>query len=357
MDSRNASARPVNVFVHICKHAERMPLVMRSFQCGIGQRKALLHFQVKPVEMPLCLSLCANASAGLLDPAFRGLSCGCVSERAWPQLQHVNLLPFADGKHDLLFAHADLWVNALAIAAMPWFRRGDTAVTPASGMHSGGQLPAIAGSGRRCVPAATMDACVKEEIDLGAVWTRNAGTAPVAGASPGSFYWRNRTRTTYRCPDATGKLDSPWDWWMDAHLRCRTAALSRGVAECCYGWSDFVYLPRRAHAAFTELAAAFRAVFHEVALPTILNELRNRSGGVKWDTSSLRCAGGCCVNLPWNRETLNAPCGHKVLLQHLPRLSPWREGSCESPASDARLESQSHRGTVPPWLRLKAPYG
>ena len=87
------------VMVHAAKLVHRLPIVIRAFSCGVGRRRPLLRFQVKAVEMQLCLEICRNAS---------GLSCDCMVEQWWPQMQHLNLAALATGEHDLLFTHADL---------------------------------------------------------------------------------------------------------------------------------------------------------------------------------------------------------------------------------------------------------
>ena len=74
-----------------------------------------------------------------------------------------------------------------------------------------------------------------------------------------------------------------WGWYADSRQRCLNAAAQHDAPDCCYGWSDFVYVPARALPEFARLlrAPAFRGLFHEVAVPTVVNTLVRR-GLAKW---------------------------------------------------------------------------
>lgn len=72
-------------------------------------------------------------------------------------------------------------------------------------------------------------------------------------------------------------------WYSDSRQRCLAAASSLGASDCCYGWSDFVYAPAQALPEFSRLLSepAFLAVFHEVAVPTVINMIVRRSAA-RW---------------------------------------------------------------------------
>ena len=126
---------------------------------------------------------------------------------------------------------------------------------------------------------------------------------------------------------------------MMSNTQCAAAAAAARprVAECCVGWADLLYLPRAVHAPFRALAATFRNVFHEVALPTILNALHAR-GEARW-VPGLECAGSCCADIrPLRRALLRTPCAHRVPLQARPDLSCAPERG----ARPARLASARH---------------
>ena len=140
-----------------------------------------------------------------------------------------------------------------------------------------------------------------------------------------------------------------WWWWNRADLACFHAAKALRIGRCCYGWADLLWLPRHAQLSFARLAVGgreliatrkdargrlldlalvdrfsrsdLREVFHEVAIPTILNALQSaRWGGVRWHQA--RCDGSCCSAFTpalFARAAERRPllCAHKVALQSL----------------------------------------
>ena len=85
--------------------------------------------------------------------------------------------------------------------------------------------------------------------------------------------------------------------------------------SCCFGWVDVVFLPRRVHSAFQLLARHFGDVFHEVAIPTIANEL-NSNGLATW--SRVDCLGSCCSRVGWDVVGAEGVlCAHKIDLVHV----------------------------------------
>ena len=104
------------------------------------------------------------------------------------------------------------------------------------------------------------------------------------------FNKRNHSPDLLRCGDVA------WEWFMEAQPQCLKAALAQNISHCCIGWSDALFLPQQSHARFRELVRAFQGVFHEVAIPTILNAIA-AGGGARW-APSLPCLGSCCSTSP-----------------------------------------------------------
>eukprot|EP00959_Pyramimonas_sp_CCMP1952_P378734 7933521-Pyramimonas_sp.AAC.1 len=100
--------------------------------------------------------------------------------------------------------------------------------------------------------------------------------------------------------------DPTWFWWensMEAAFRAwqdmekllpfgsigNISALH--AAKVCAGWADLFYLPVSTLNPFSDLSYVFKDVFHEVAVPTIL-EILVLAERVK--RRKLWCWGGCC---------------------------------------------------------------
>ena len=91
---------------------------------------------------------------------------------------------------------------------------------------------------------------------------------------------------------------------------------AQNATSCCWGWTDFFYVPRFALSAFAALVVGpLREVFHEVAIPTAMNVL-NTTADVPWETD-LRCHGDCChkrwaiINGDWP-DAKRSLCGHRI---------------------------------------------
>ena len=69
-----------------------------------------------------------------------------------------------------------------------------------------------------------------------------------------------------------------WGWYADSHAKCAEAAKALGFDECCFGWSDFVYVPISALYEYARVLSSppMRRLFHEVAIPTTINLLASR---------------------------------------------------------------------------------
>ena len=134
MPINRSEAVGVTVMLHLSKHAERMPLLIRTYLPCLSTRNVELLFQVKHYEMDLCRGSCKNASIAPSNNSH-GLRCRCVVEGAWPQMQHRNLADHATGDRHLLFAHGDMWLDLRALLASPWLQEGRTMVTPSHGLE------------------------------------------------------------------------------------------------------------------------------------------------------------------------------------------------------------------------------
>ena len=269
-----------------CSSAEYLPLVLPAFACV----DVSVVFQFDSVrEHARCTNLCGAETSG-----GGGLGCTCVMHLdVVKEMQHVAIARHATGESDLLYAHADMWVNLPRIMAL---LHPERAFTPRRGLQHrpGGGQP-------MCVDVARIGECTPVQQPQGN-----------AHQSPGCALECGRDR---------------WAWWSNSLHKCRLAAGTHGFRWCCYAWSDLLFLPAAAQPAFRRLASsAFASVFHEVAIPTILQELTRRattsgaSSGVRW-SPSLDCLGGCCTNVHWNRTVARSFCAHRVSLHHHPKLS------------------------------------
>ena len=216
-----------------------------------------MHILVHSKSLAECLSLCQT------------VLCRCaVAVR--PETQHVGIAQLLDGTSDVIFAHADMWLNISAIVGLLTRENAHSSKTamPFSGLMMRGMPVESA-----CVPLTTMSKC----------------------------HGRSGNVT---CGDRT------WHWWMGSQTSCPEAAQRSGLSACCYGWADLLYLPWRAHAAFRALSDVFREVFHEVAIPTMLHGMQQATTRwgppVPWLQAGFSCAGSCCSNVNgWTRAPIS----------------------------------------------------
>uniref|UniRef100_A0A7S4RQR7 Uncharacterized protein n=1 Tax=Alexandrium monilatum TaxID=311494 RepID=A0A7S4RQR7_9DINO len=78
----------------------------------------------------------------------------------------------------------------------------------------------------------------------------------------------------------------------------------------CVGWSDAFYVPRSAWGMFSNVSHELGPIFHEVAIPTIL-QILHRHRGVPLQLDG-RCWGGCCSRSQNTDDILTKPCGHRM---------------------------------------------
>ena len=295
------------IVLHTAKLSERIPIVLRAFSCAPASVDVI--FQVKKTEMERCRQLTIKGGS----PIRR-----CVAEQSWPQMQHANLVQHLSGRHDLVFAHADMWVQLSALSKRVGLGRGSqgmlrTAFTPKQGISTGQPKMGV-GHGPR--------------LEAGPVCLQTPAllNCSVLNVTCGQAF-RNQTCMLHSCHgydpgDRSSARQHLWPWWMNSLATSYAAARKLGVREVCYGWVDLLFLPAAAHAAFRRLAREFGDTFHEVAIPTILNQLQHEPDGnaVHWKPA-LQCLGSCCDGVPWTPKTERSECAHKIALPSRPSLS------------------------------------
>ena len=154
---------------------------------------------------------------------------------------------------------------------------------------------------------------------LGDFWTARGGLFPMfrdpccfSTAAPHA-----RARRPSGCAMRGSNYPGTWGWYADARQRCLAAAATLGAADCCYGWSDFLYVPARALPALAALLGGteLRGVFHEVAVPTAVNLLVRRGGHGRWRLLP-RCQGSA-MTPRLNRPQLGQIryCAHRMDLK------------------------------------------
>ena len=325
---RNATAGDMLTMVlHIAKHVKRIPALLQAYAPCLP-RGLDLAFQVKQLEVGNCSAYCSHH--GALWP------CRCIVERTWPQMQHKNLYHLARGRRHLLFVHGDMWLNMRALLRSAWLYDARHIVTANQGVA--GMLQAPQGNENSVVNAP--EATIREPVCLPIAELLTCSPISVTGCG-----LRNITCTRLRCSGTV------WNWFFDSHLACARAARLHNVSECCVAWSDVLFLPRHVHGAFRTMAKAFWEVFHEVAIPTILNAIARRVppptvrgsrgssdrkgvgvGGSTFKATDapanqsmhtctpwmpvLDCAGGCCEDvLTFSPAVRARPCAHRMRLE------------------------------------------
>ena len=257
-------------------------MVLPAFSCVPA---ATVSFSVLKSEMLACATVCAHRSCSCVEA--HGRPTDRNNPRSVAFVQQINIASACTGEHDLLFLHGDAWVNIQMLLAQQWYIDGRIAVTARQGALG----PGIPSSQNRpiCIATSALGDCVPQ-------------------------------RRTHGMPGPVCLLDCAgqrWPWLQNSLHTCRLATRQVNLQECCYSWVDFLFLPRRAHARFAELANVFREVFHEVAIPTILNALVRESHGAVW-SPTLDCLGGTEFHLSWEDEaTRHALCAHKLDLKRM----------------------------------------
>ena len=110
-----------------------------------------------------------------------------------------------------------------------------------------------------------------------------------------------------------GRSNTEWPWFGGAHRACHRAARLIGATHCCFGWSDFVYMPLRLLDTFTALLQRMGELFHEAAVPTAINRLA-KSHGATWRLLP-RCEGSATAGqLLASQLHKQLDCGHRLNL-------------------------------------------
>ncbi|TDZ18127.1 UDP-N-acetylglucosamine transporter [Colletotrichum orbiculare MAFF 240422] len=132
----------------------------------------------------------------------------------------------------------------------------------------------------------------------------------------------------YMCMTDWQKFPQWWGWYNKWHEKAITVngelvRMGRGYdvrePEFCVGWSDIYYVPRRLFADFVFLASVYGCadLFHEVAIPTMLNiiDRSRRSEAQPFQSLIDRigdCWGGCCDDSATPHDVLFTRCGHRL---------------------------------------------
>jgi len=343
---------PLMLLVQASSLVERIPTLLELYRCaGHGVN---ITFIVLRAEQARCCELCA-ADASYANATSRQRlqrPCGCHPTKRLAKLTSHNDMvhPYATGQYDLLFMHADMWVNVAALMQTTEYQSGRVMMSPiaagtqleqANARRSSEQPMAIASTSRPVITSSRPSSSSTGASTSGTITAdpdddgRTESVAQAFSARPTCVplaAMRNCTRVRHganawwqRCGNST------WSWWKTSHTTCLRAAEAWPSASplkpraCCYGWSDLLFLPAKVHEAYRGLAHAFRRTFHEVAIPTILNALASPSTGYRWAPDATTCLGGCCARLPWNQNTQHAVCAHRIALQEMAKFGSGNE--------------------------------
>ncbi|KAF4920894.1 UDP-N-acetylglucosamine transporter [Colletotrichum viniferum] len=132
----------------------------------------------------------------------------------------------------------------------------------------------------------------------------------------------------YMCMNDWQKFPQWWGWYHKWHEKAVTVngeiiRMNRGYDvvedEFCVGWSDIYYIPRRFFADFIFLSYVYGCadLFHEVAIPTMLNiiDRSRRSESAPFQSLIDRigdCWGGCCDDSATPHDVKWTRCGHRL---------------------------------------------
>ncbi|KAF9871466.1 hypothetical protein CkaCkLH20_11113 [Colletotrichum karsti] len=132
----------------------------------------------------------------------------------------------------------------------------------------------------------------------------------------------------YMCMTDWQKFPQWWGWYHKWNEKAVTVngeiiRMNRGYDvvedEFCVGWSDIYYIPRRFFADFIFLSYIYGCadLFHEVAIPTMLNiiDRSRRSEAAPFQSLIDRigdCWGGCCDSSATAHDVKWTRCGHRL---------------------------------------------
>lgn len=106
-----------------------------KYRCALEPLNLRMVVMVQPGELAGCVPLCAGA-------------CTCVEARHHREVMQRNLAAHVTGREDLLFAHADCWLNLDRLTALIDGGAANYTMTPARGLHGTSYHPIQS----RCFP-------------------------------------------------------------------------------------------------------------------------------------------------------------------------------------------------------------
>ena len=285
--------RPLRLLVHT-PHPERIPMLVEQYACLPWH----ILFAVAEENTAACLEACASGTCTCVDlprdcdsskmGGILGLPAGSV--------HNLLIAPHADGSTDLVYAHSDMWLSR----SMPSFIRSrppNTILLPA-------------GLDPHCMPlGAKVD--LDEDIRF-----HNGNTSTMWNT------FRNACEAMLRRESAQAATE--------ANDEDEATRLIRVANVCCFGWSDFLYLPAAAQPLFAAMAtgpmrgrnATDGLSEHEGAIHTIVNAIVSapRSPFVAEDAA---CLGSCCgLEGGYDALSPDTRCAHPVDLRN---SSGWDE--------------------------------
>ena len=295
-------------------HLARVPLLLLKYGCDEVQLDFLV---LGEDERKNCEELCQLSKCRcFVNVAYEPGTAEEGGDNFDPGLiMHRNIARHMDafaGGLDLLYAHADMWMNVPQILARARFGEGDStiALSPVNSNPPEGEDGTCAKS--ICLPVGDVEA------------------------------------------------DGTWHWWTASKERCLAANEQwRAVKEqwmanlggCCHGWADLAFVPASQHAAFVSLVGSSASskgvlwnVHVESSLHTALNyinqSLSSRTGRLAWGT--IECAGMTNTQVSWPAAA-SVDCAHKVDLAD-PQLATYAEqGACHSLAGLRQALDQEFR--------------
>lgn len=203
--------------------------------------------------------------------------CKCEDAEFDRAMAHNSIAKYATGERNILYTHADMWINLNKWKRLMHTNTSYHMMTPKMGLLGSNYYP-LTQYHPRCY------------------------TSNVIQASR-EWFWHLNSKQI--CVDLSHSLQQ--------------RLFAKVALDCCYGWADLVYIPRRAHSAFKIGAHVFRNLQIEVAIPTILNAIQTTTR-IKW--VHINCAGGSLVRVPWRSLSHDKSlCAHKVPI-HEPLVHP-----------------------------------
>ena len=293
--------RALDIAIDVTR-AERIPVILPIFADACRQqrrRKLILMVRGTWRELEQCHRHCGdvfNATIAHIGHVHAPASkCTCVANLAAHDRQHTTLYKLATGEADLLFVHMDMYVNMRLLESLPWFANGTASATPASGIPWDMNRDVNFTSHKTvCIDAAMVPHCVPVNVTCG--------------------YGAGHSCCMMDCGGVI------WQWWSNSLHYCHVGAKEGGFRQCCFGWSDFVFVPRQKHTLLRRILTHLWGAMHDVSIPTALNALK-QVHGLPW--KNVDCFGSCCTAVPFNATTRRGLCAHKISLQshHLSNYS------------------------------------